>query len=313
MNDSMVIDIKQGRHPVIETMMQAGEEFVPNDIYLDNEKQQVIILTGPNMAGKSALLRQVALISLMAQVGSYVPASEATLGYCDKIFTRVGASDNISRGESTFMVEMLETSMILHNLSSRSLVLLDEIGRGTSTYDGMSIARAIVEYIHEYGDGAKTLFATHYHELNDLEEMYERVKNFHIAVKEVGKNVIFLRKLKEGGVAHSFGLHVARMAGMPRQVLESAERTLAALESGDSVAENQKKAMSKTAKKHTVKPHNIKEGRVESDGSLQLSFFQLEDPLLSSLKEELDNADLNNMTPLQAFDLLRSMKEQLGI
>jgi DNA mismatch repair protein MutS len=249
----------------------------------------------------------------MAQVGSYVPASEATLGYCDKIFTRVGASDNISRGESTFMVEMLETSMILHNLSSRSLVLLDEIGRGTSTYDGMSIARAIVEYIHEYGDGAKTLFATHYHELNDLEEIYDRVKNFHIAVKEVGKNVIFLRKLKEGGVAHSFGLHVARMAGMPRQVLESAERTLAALESGDSVAENQKKAMSKTAKKHTVKPHNIKEGRVESDGSLQLSFFQLEDPLLASLKEELDNADLNNMTPLQAFDLLRSMKEQLGI
>ena len=315
MTDGKVIDIKQGRHPVIETMMQPGEEFVPNDVYLDNEKQQIIILTGPNMAGKSALLRQVALISLMAQVGSYVPAFEATLGYCDKIFTRVGASDNISRGESTFMVEMLETSMILHNLSSRSLVLLDEIGRGTSTYDGMSIARAIVEYIHEYGDGAKTLFATHYHELNDLEEIYDRVKNFHIAVKEVGKNVIFLRKLKEGGVAHSFGLHVARMAGMPRQVLESAERTLAALESGDSVAENHKKtgAAAKTAKKHTVKPHNIKEGRVESDGSLQLSFFQLEDPLLASLKEELDNADLNNMTPLQAFDLLRSMKEQLGI
>ena len=331
MNDSKVIDIKQGRHPVIETMMQAGEEFVPNDIYLDNDKQQVIILTGPNMAGKSALLRQVALISLMAQVGSYVPASEATLGYCDKIFTRVGASDNISRGESTFMVEMLETSMILHNLSSRSLVLLDEIGRGTSTYDGMSIARAIVEYIHEYGDGAKTLFATHYHELNDLEEIYTRVKNFHIAVKEVGKNVIFLRKLKEGGVAHSFGLHVARMAGMPRQVLESAERTLAALESGGheisplaSLGRNDNgnngrndngnngRNDTKPAK-HTIKPHNIKEGRVESDGSLQLSFFQLEDPLLSSLKEELDNADLNNMTPLQAFDLLRSMKEQLGI
>ena len=313
MNDSKVIDIRQGRHPVIETMMQAGEEFVPNDIYLDNEKQQIIILTGPNMAGKSALLRQTALIVLMAQVGCYVPAAEATLGYCDKIFTRVGASDNISRGESTFMVEMLETSMILHNISSRSLVLLDEIGRGTSTYDGMSIARAIVEYIHEYGDGAKTLFATHYHELNDLEDIYPRVKNFHIAVKEVGRNVIFLRKLKEGGVAHSFGLHVARMAGMPRQVLESAERTLAALESGDSVAENQKKAVGKTAKKNTVKPHNIREGRVESDGSLQLSFFQLEDPLLSSLKEELEKADLNNITPLQAFDLLRSMKEQLGI
>ena len=315
MNDSKVIDIKQGRHPVIETMMQAGEEFVPNDIYLDNEKQQIIILTGPNMAGKSALLRQTALIVLMAQVGSFVPASAAEIGYCDKIFTRVGASDNISRGESTFMVEMLETSMILHNLSSRSLVLLDEIGRGTSTYDGMSIARAIVEYIHEYGDGAKTLFATHYHELNDLEEIYDRVKNFHIAVKEVGKNVIFLRKLMEGGVAHSFGLHVARMAGMPKQVLESAEKTLAALEAGDRgpvsgsiVLDSRDKK-----KKHTIKPHNVREGRVESDGSLQLSFFQLEDPLLSSLKEELDKADLNNMTPLQAFDLLRSMKEQLGI
>ena len=325
MDDSKVIDIRQGRHPVIETMMQVGEEFVPNDIYLDNDKQQVIILTGPNMAGKSALLRQAALIVLMAQVGSFVPASAATIGYCDKIFTRVGASDNISRGESTFMVEMLETSMILHNLSSRSLVLLDEIGRGTSTYDGMSIARAIVEYIHEYGDGAKTLFATHYHELNDLEEIYARVKNFHIAVKEVGKNVIFLRKLKEGGVAHSFGLHVARMAGMPKQVLESAEKTLAALEAGELFGAHAGSespvldAMTKdnvsvgSKKKNTIKPHNIKQGRVESDGALQLSFFQLEDPLLSSLKEELDKADLNNMTPLQAFDLLRSMKEQLGI
>ncbi len=324
MNEGKVIDIKQGRHPVIETMMQAGEEFVPNDIYLDNSNQQIIILTGPNMAGKSALLRQTALIVLMAQVGSFVPASAAEIGYCDKIFTRVGASDNISRGESTFMVEMLETSMILHNLSSRSLVLLDEIGRGTSTYDGMSIARAIVEYIHEYGDGAKTLFATHYHELNDLEEIYGRVRNFHIAVKEVGKNVIFLRKLAEGGVAHSFGLHVARMAGMPKQVLESAEKTLAALEKGDDsgkilrCAQNDNGVIPSEVegsrnKKNTVKPYNIKEGRVESDGSIQLSFFQLEDPLLSSLKEELDNADLNNMTPLQAFDLLRSMKEQLGI
>ena len=317
MDDSKVIDIRQGRHPVIETMMQAGEEFVPNDIYLDNETQQIIILTGPNMAGKSALLRQTALIVLMAQVGCFVPAQEARIGYCDKIFTRVGASDNISRGESTFMVEMLETSMILHNLSSRSLVLLDEIGRGTSTYDGMSIARAIVEYIHEYGEGAKTLFATHYHELNDLEDLYGRVRNFHIAVKEVGKNIIFLRKLMEGGVAHSFGLHVARLAGMPKQVLESAEKTLAALEeaSGDSPglsAKVEAKASSRK-KKNMVKPYNIKEGRVESDGSLQLSFFQLEDPLLSSLKEDLESADLNNMTPLQAFDLLRSMKEQLGL
>jgi DNA mismatch repair protein MutS len=211
------------------------------------------------------------------------------------------------------MVEMLETSMILHNLSSRSLVLLDEIGRGTSTYDGMSIARAIVEYIHEYGDGAKTLFATHYHELNDLENIYDRVRNYHIAVKEVGKNVIFLRKLKEGGVAHSFGLHVARMAGMPKQVLESAEKTLAALENGGVITSEAARTEKAPKKKHTIKPHNIKEGRVESDGSLQLSFFQLEDPLLSSLKDELDKADLNNMTPLQAFDLLRSMKEQLGI
>lgn len=311
MNDGKVIDIRKGRHPVIETMMPAGEEFVPNDIFLDNESQQVIILTGPNMAGKSALLRQTALIVLMAQVGSFVPASEAVIGYCDKIFTRVGASDNISRGESTFMVEMLETSMILHNLSSRSLVLLDEIGRGTSTYDGMSIARAIVEYIHEYGDGAKTLFATHYHELNDLEELYPRVRNYHIAVKEVGKNVIFLRKLMEGGVAHSFGLHVARMAGMPRQVLESAEKTLASLESGQHAASGS--GARPVRSKNTVKPHNVRAGRVESDGSLQLSFFQLEDPLLSSLKEDLDCVDLNNLTPLQAFDVLRSMKEKMGL
>ena len=322
MDAGKTIDIKQGRHPVIETMMQAGEEFVPNDIYLDNDSQQVIILTGPNMAGKSALLRQTALIVLMAQVGSFVPALEARIGYCDKIFTRVGASDNISRGESTFMVEMLETSMILHNLSSRSLVLLDEIGRGTSTYDGMSIARAIVEYVHEYGEGAKTLFATHYHELNDLEDLYGRVRNYHIAVKEVGKNIIFLRKLMEGGVAHSFGLHVARLAGMPKQVLESAEKTLASLEHGNAPVMTAAERSSAPGmagptvgnrKKNTIKPYNVKEGRVESDGSLQLSFFQLEDPLLSSLKEGLEAADLNNMTPLQAFDLLRNMKEQLGL
>ncbi len=306
MNDGGKIDIRAGRHPVIETMMGVGEEYVPNDIFLDRDSQQIIILTGPNMAGKSALLRQTALIVLMAQIGCYVPADYAEIGYCDKIFTRVGASDNISRGESTFMVEMLETSMILHNLSERSLVLLDEIGRGTSTYDGMSIARAIVEYIHEWGHGAKTLFATHYHELNDLEGIYPRVKNYHIAVKEVDKNVIFLRKLKEGGVAHSFGLHVARMAGMPAQVLESAEKTLEALEAGD----NPTVIAAKTKK---VKPHNVKEGHVESDGSLQLSFFQLEDPLLSSLKDDLEAADLNNMTPLQAFDLLRGMKEKMNI
>ena len=304
MNDGKKICIKAGRHPVIETMMAPGEEYVPNDIFLDADSQQIIILTGPNMAGKSALLRQTALIVLLAQIGCFVPADEAEIGYCDKIFTRVGASDNISRGESTFMVEMLETSMILHNLSERSLVLLDEIGRGTSTYDGMSIARGIVEYIHEYGHGAKTLFATHYHELNDLETIYPRVRNFHIAVKEVGKNVIFLRKLAEGGVAHSFGLHVARMAGMPRQVIDSAQKTLDRLENEDA---------SSSRKPAIIKPHNVREGRVESDGSLQLSFFQLEDPLLMSLKEDLDSADLNNMTPLQAFDLLRSMKEKMGI
>ena len=306
MNDGKAIEIKAGRHPVIETLMPAGEEFVPNDIYLDADSQQIIILTGPNMAGKSALLRQTALIVLMAQIGSFVPASRANIGYSDKIFTRVGASDNISRGESTFMVEMLETSMILHNLSSRSLVLLDEIGRGTSTYDGMSIARAIVEYIHDYGQGAKTLFATHYHELNDLEGIYDRVKNFHIEVREVGKNVIFLRKLREGGVAHSFGIHVARLAGMPAKVIDSAEKTLAALERNSGV-------QAKPLPTRTSKAHNVKEGVMESDGSLQLSFFQLEDPLLMSLRDDLNSVDINNMTPLQAFDLLRSMKEKMGI
>lgn len=308
--DGLALDIKAGRHPVIETLMKPGEEYVPNDIHLDRDKQQIIILTGPNMSGKSALLRQTALIVLLAQIGSFVPADSAKIGYFDKIFTRVGALDNISRGESTFMVEMLETSMILHNLSERSLVLLDEIGRGTSTYDGMSIARAIVEFIHEYGKGAKTLFATHYHELNDLEGIYPRVKNFHVAVKEVGKEVIFLRKLKEGGTAHSFGLHVARMAGMPKEVLASAERTLSALEAGGTGSISNA-AMS--GNKPIIKPYNTKEGRVETDGTIQLSLFQLDDPTLSSLRDTLKSADLNNMTPMQAFDLLRDMKKELGI
>lgn len=308
--DGLALDIKAGRHPVIETLMKPGEEYVPNDIHLDRDKQQIIILTGPNMSGKSALLRQTALIVLLAQIGSFVPADSAKIGYSDKIFTRVGASDNISRGESTFMVEMLETSMILHNLSERSLVLLDEIGRGTSTYDGMSIARAIVEFIHEYGKGAKTLFATHYHELNDLEGIYPRVKNFHVAVKEVGKEVIFLRKLKEGGTAHSFGLHVARMAGMPKEVLASAERTLSALEAGGAGSISNGAA---PEAKPITKPYNTKEGRVEADGTIQLSLFQLDDPTLSSLRDTLKSADLNNMTPMQAFDLLRDMKKELGI
>lgn len=302
-DDSLTLDIRAGRHPVIETLMPRGEEYVPNDIHLDEDSQQIIILTGPNMSGKSALLRQTALIVLMAQIGSFVPADSAKFGYFDKLFTRVGASDNISRGESTFMVEMLETSMILHNLSQRSLVLLDEIGRGTSTYDGMSIARAIVEYIHDYGKGAKTLFATHYHELNDLESIYKGVKNYHVAVKEVGKEVIFLRKIMEGGTAHSFGIHVARMAGMPRQVLSSAEKTLAALESANPVKENSVRG----------KPYNVKEGTVESDGSLQLSLFQLDDPVLASLRDRLRAADMDNMTPMQAFDLLRDMKKELGV
>ena len=307
MAKDLVLDIRDGRHPVIETLMPPGEEYVPNDVLLDDRKQQVIILTGPNMAGKSALLRQTALIVLLAQIGSFVPASSAHIGCFDKIFTRVGASDNISRGESTFMVEMLETSMILHNLSARSLVLLDEIGRGTSTYDGMSIARAIVEYIHEYGHGAKTLFATHYHELNDLEEIYPRVRNFHITVREVGTQVIFLRKLKEGGTAHSFGIHVARMAGMPKEVIESAENTLRALEMHDA------QHLVSASTGQIGKPVQTKSGILATDGSLQLSFFQLDDPALESLRDKLHGADLNNMTPLQAFDLLRQMKEELGV
>ncbi len=309
-NSGLSLEIKAGRHPVIETLMRPGEEYVPNDVMLDNKNQQIIILTGPNMSGKSALLRQTALIVLLAQIGSFVPADSAKFGWFDKIFTRVGASDNISRGESTFMVEMLETSMILHNLSERSLVLLDEIGRGTSTYDGMSIARAIVEYIHEYGKGAKTLFATHYHELNDLESLYSGVKNFHVAVKEIGKEVIFLRKLKEGGTAHSFGIHVARMAGMPKEVLESAEKTLAALEASGG-SEISKPSPDQCGK--IIKPYNTKEGMVESDGSIQLSLFQLDDPTLSSIRDTLKDADLNNMTPMQAFDMLRDMKKELGI
>ena len=283
-DESRDIDIVAGRHPVIETKMAPGEEYVPNDLHLDSGNNQIIILTGPNMAGKSALLRQTALIVLMAQMGSFVPAESAHIGYCDKIFTRVGASDNISRGESTFMVEMLETAQILHNLSPRSLVLLDEIGRGTSTYDGMSIARAIVEYINTDGQGAKTLFATHYHELNDMEESYSHIHNFHIAVKEVGKDVIFLRKLMPGGVAHSFGIHVARMAGMPAKVVASAQKTLSALEAG-----------------------------MPAESGVQLSLFQLDDPTLGAIRDALKDADINAMSPLQAFDLLRSLKEQLGL
>ena len=281
------IIIQKGRHPVIETIMAPGEEYIPNDLYLDNSTQQIMILTGPNMSGKSALLRQTALIVLLTQIGSFVPAESATIGMIDKIFTRVGATDNISRGESTFMVEMLETATILHNLSNRSLVLLDEIGRGTSTYDGMSIARAIIEYIHEHKEfRAKTIFATHYHELNDLENMFERVKNYHISVKEVENRVVFLRKLLPGGVAHSFGIHVARMAGMPLEVVKRAERILKQLE-------------------------NKKE---KKDNSIQLSLFQLEeDPLLTSIRDELKEIDINKISPLEAFDILRTLKQKTGL
>jgi DNA mismatch repair protein MutS len=293
LDKSLSFEIKGGRHPVIETMMQPGEKYVPNDISMDSRSEQIMILTGPNMSGKSALLRQTALIVLMAQAGSFVPADSARIGIFDKIFTRVGATDNISRGESTFMVEMLETSMIMHNLSERSLVLMDEIGRGTSTYDGMSIASALVEYVHQKGHGAKTLFATHYHELNDLENRFQRVHNWHIAVKEDGHDVIFLRKLERGGVAHSFGIHVARMAGMPREVIDSAERTLRDLERRERNAD----ALSKNT---------------AEDGSVQLSFFQLDDPTLGSIREQLLAADLDNMTPLRAFDLLRKLKEEVG-
>ncbi|MDD2419418.1 MAG: DNA mismatch repair protein MutS [Bacteroidales bacterium] len=289
------LEITEGRHPVIESMMPPGEEYVANDLYLDNETQQIIILTGPNMAGKSALLRQTALIALMAQIGSFVPAKEVKMGIIDKIFTRVGASDNISKGESTFMVEMLETATILHNLSSRSLVLLDEIGRGTSTYDGMSIAWSIVEHLHEHPEfRAKTLFATHYHELNDLEKKFKRVKNWHIAVKEVNKNIIFLRKLTPGGVAHSFGIHVARMAGMPKNVVEGAERVLKKLE-------NQSKNQKNTR------------GSQPEEENIQLSLFQLEDPLLVGIRDELREMDINTLSPLDAFDKLRNLKKRLGL
>lgn len=294
-DQSLEIEIRQGRHPVIERNMPLGQEYVANDIKLDSQGEQIIILTGPNMAGKSALLRQTALIVLMAQTGSFVPAAYARIGIVDKVFTRVGASDNISKGESTFMVEMTETSTILHNLSPRSLVLLDEIGRGTSTFDGMSIAWAIVEYIHQNGQGAKTLFATHYHELNELEERYPRIKNYHIAVKEVGNSVIFLRKLLPGGVAHSFGIHVARMAGMPMQVVESAQRILAKLESerGEEAAKSL--------------------GRATRPESMQLTLFQQDDPLLLDIKDKLMKMDINTMSPLDAFDALRELKRQMGL
>ena len=293
-NDSEIIDIKQGRHPVIEKQLPVGEKYIANDLYLDSNSQQVIMITGPNMAGKSALLRQTALIVLMAQIGCFVPADAASIGVVDKIFTRVGASDNISMGESTFMVEMNEAAGIINNLSHRSLVLFDELGRGTSTYDGISIAWAIVEYIHEHPKArAKTLFATHYHELNEMERLFSRIKNYNVSVKESNGKVIFMRKLVKGGSEHSFGIHVAKLAGLPMNVVDRANEILADLEKGSS--------------KGNVSKSSVKGGDNKSDG-VQLSFFQLDDPVLSQIRDEIVNIDVNNLTPVEALNKLNEIK-----
>lgn len=289
-----ILDIKQGRHPVIERQMAVGESYIPNDLYLDNDKQQIIIVTGPNMAGKSALLRQTALITLLAQIGCFVPAESARIGLVDKIFTRVGASDNISAGESTFMVEMTEAANILNNLSAHSLVLFDELGRGTSTYDGMSIAWAIVEYIHEYSRGkARTLFATHYHELNEMEKSFPRIKNFNVSVREKDGKVIFLRKLLPGGSEHSFGIHVAKLAGMPKSIVKRSEQILKKLEAGNNRGELKGAPTAEIA---------------DSREGLQLNFFQLDDPVLSQVRDEILGIDVNNLTPLEALNKLNDIK-----
>ena len=300
-DDSLVIDIKQGRHPVIEKQLPIGEVYVPNDVMLDNNGQQIIIITGPNMAGKSALLRQTALIVLMAQIGSFVPAESARIGVVDKIFTRVGASDNLSLGESTFMVEMNEAASILNNLSERSLVLFDELGRGTSTYDGISIAWSIVEYIHENAGHAKTLFATHYHELNEMEKTYSRIRNYNVSVREIDKRVIFLRKLVRGGSEHSFGIHVAKMAGMPQSIVVRAEQVLNELEGGGSSIDSTK-----------LKAQNLKSAGEKREG-MQLSFFQLDDPVLEQIRDEIKTLDIDNLTPVQALNKLAEIKKILGV
>ncbi len=295
-NDTDIIDIKQGRHPVIEKQLPIDEDYIPNDVYLDNETQQIIIITGPNMAGKSALLRQTALIVLMAQIGSFVPAQSAKIGYVDKIFTRVGASDNISLGESTFMVEMNEAASILNNISSRSLIFFDELGRGTSTYDGISIAWAIVENIHEI-NAAKTLFATHYHELNEMEKSFARIKNYNVSVKEINHKIIFLRKLVRGGSEHSFGIHVAKMAGMPMSIVNRANEILKQLEE-TRPKEINKEPVSKLAQN--------REG-------YQMSFFQLDDPVLKQIRDEIANLDIDNLTPVEALNKLNEIKKITGI
>ena len=292
-DDSLEIQIKNGRHPVIEKQLPLGEEYIANDLVLNRDQQQIIMITGPNMSGKSAILRQTALIVLLAQIGSYVPAQNAKIGVVDKIFTRVGASDNISMGESTFMVEMNETASILNNLSERSLILLDEIGRGTSTYDGISIAWAISEYIHEHPSRSKTLFATHYHELNDMSETFERIKNFNVAVKELKDNVIFLRKLVPGGSKHSFGIHVAKLAGMPTAVLHRAKKMLKHLEKSHASEDIQEKLKS------------------ASQEDMQLSFFKLDDPLLEEIKEEILTTNIDTLTPIEALMKLNEIKRML--
>ena len=293
--DNDVLEIKQGRHPVIEKQLPIGEKYIANDVTIDTEHQQIIIITGPNMAGKSALLRQTALITLLAQIGSFVPAESAHIGLVDKIFTRVGASDNISVGESTFMVEMNEAADILNNISPRSLVLFDELGRGTSTYDGISIAWAIVEYIHEHPKArARTLFATHYHELNEMEKSFKRIKNYNVSVKEVDNKVIFLRKLERGGSEHSFGIHVAKMAGMPKSIVKRSNDILLKLES-----DNRKKGISG---KHLSEVRENREG-------MQLNFFQLDDPILCQIRDEILNLDVNNLTPLEALNKLNDIKK----
>lgn len=293
--DDDVLEIKQGRHPVIEKQLPIGEKYIANDVTLDSEHQQIIIITGPNMAGKSALLRQTALITLLAQIGSFVPAESAHIGLVDKIFTRVGASDNISMGESTFMVEMNEAADILNNISSRSLILFDELGRGTSTYDGISIAWAIVEHIHEHPKAkARTLFATHYHELNEMERTYKRIKNYNVSVKEVENKVIFLRKLEKGGSEHSFGIHVAKLAGMPKSIVKRADDILHQLE-----ADNRKQGISS---KPLAQVGEVREG-------MQLNFFQLDDPILSQIRDEILNIDVNNLTPLEALNKLSDIKK----
>lgn len=296
-DENDLIDIKEGRHPVIEKQLPLGESYVANDVYLDEDKQQIIIITGPNMAGKSALLRQTALITLMSQIGCFVPAESAHIGVVDKIFTRVGASDNISVGESTFMVEMNEAADILNNMTSRSLVLFDELGRGTSTYDGISIAWAIVEYIHEHPNAhAKTLFATHYHELNDMEQTYSRIKNYNVLVKEVGNKVIFLRKLVPGGSEHSFGIHVAKMAGMPKSIVKRAEEILKILETDKRQEEG-------------IAAQSLKKNEGKQSGNYQLSFFQLDDPVLSQVRDEIAHLDVNNLTPIEALNKLNEIKK----